>query len=87
MNRGVQWALLCISAAVLALSWLSYQSVQQLRESRERAVCITEETGPFFGHVSGALVQLNDDGSLTPQIAAELRADAETLSRLNEVCP
>lgn len=87
MNRGIQWALVLISVAVLFLSGLSYQAVQQIRESRERAVCITEQTGPFFGHVSAALVELNDDGTLTAETATALRDDAATLDQLNERCP
>lgn len=98
--RWLRTTLLLLSLAALVLSFLSWRAataaksaaddaataVHQLAVSRERAECVTLLTGPFFAHVSRALVELDAAGGLTDATAASLADDAETLGRLNEAC-
>lgn len=95
-----QSAMATLTVAVIILSFLSWQAAQNAEsaaedaavaaeaaaQARTRAECITERTGPFFAHVSSALVELNDDGNLSAATAAALRADAEALVNVNAEC-
>lgn len=63
------------------------ETVQGQDAARDRSLCITDTTAPFFEAVALALVELDDSGTLTALTSRKLTDSADDLATVNERCP